>query len=195
MTKQLEILLVEDREEFSKVAKEVIENKGYKVEITNYLKDAEKQMEQKNYDFVLIDGFFPYSKERMEKWPKNTSKEEDEKMDRWAKEILGGRGDVADYLAISKGAAEAPCGLMLAKKIKYQGKKNYLIVSAADHHKGTDYYLLRDYASFNDLNLYVEDLAFGNGVNKATKEYWEKALEKMNVLIREENEGGKENGN
>jgi CheY-like chemotaxis protein len=200
MTKQLEILVVEDREEFSKAARSVIEGKGYSMELAKTFKEAEECMKKKDYSFVLVDGFFPYSEEyskRYHELAESSGIEEAYKALEETEEFKE-LSDIDDrfrksetclkkhcftfdmvFLELLEGGSESTCpfGLALAERLKEKGKK-YMIVSAADHHaKG--YHVLQGYAREKGLKLYLEEWCGDSSLTKADPGYWEKALEMM----------------
>ena len=187
--KKLEkILLVEDNEKYRKAARDVITKKYSHFDTKENLEEALPIYE--NYDFVLIDGFFPVAK----KFGKKQASLATDFLDK-----IGDSGEknmgMNYMLGVMLGEDNAPLGLYLAEKLKNEGINNYLIVTAADHHVA-EYGLMRNYSSAKNLNLFIEDLV-RSGNSKDKKEYWENALIKMEEIYNSNSKslkGGKENG-
>lgn len=174
--KTLEILLVEDNPEFSNPALKVLGNEGHRTELATTLKEAEQLRRQKKYDFVLIDGFFPYTTGKVNP---GESKELEEYRNRFSK-VLGGRFGFDSAMACLWGDSYVPFGLMLAENIKTEGNDSYLVVSTASHaNTNYTYHVLNDYARAKGLNLYLEEADCA----KANPKYWENVVD----LIKSKN--------
>jgi len=174
------LLLVEDVPEFASVAKQVFEKAGYELAIASTLTEAEELLSNNTYDYVLVDGFFPYSQdieERVKKQGFNATPEEIAKCAESLASELQAAGMQLPFDTVISWymGKEIPLGLFLAEKLDNK-KIPYLIVSAANHHD-IGYSMLEKYCLRKDLKLFLEDTAIGE--SKASQKYWLKVLEQV----------------
>ncbi|MGM5484188.1 MAG: hypothetical protein ACQER9_04720 [Nanobdellota archaeon] len=161
MTKS-NILLIEDNEDYAKAMNEVFTE--YNVERAETYLQALEKIKQGDYDFHLIDGFFPYGGTV----PLEITNE------------LISSGDAftgmpyEDYIEISmfgEDKGKLPMGALLSRDLKNKGLDNYLVCSAADNHSYT-YRGLQELAQNWNLNLNLSDERGRNVPAKTTREYW-----------------------
>jgi len=166
----MKTLLVEDNDEFTQVATEVLRDHSFERART-YLEAVEK-LKQGNYRFHIVDGFFPYGA----RVPNEVS---DEFI---AEGALDGNMPFEQYIEIvmnGKDGTLLPLGAFFARDLKRKGIDNYLICSAADHHSYTYSGLLK-LADKWDLKLHMIDEAGKRTASKSTREYWEAVAKKIN---------------
>jgi hypothetical protein len=170
--KPLEILLVEDDNDFSSIAKEVLESKGCKVYVTTNFKDAVYAMSQKNYDYYVIDGIFPYSAEEKEIEDKQVAGEFEKIYNSVIESGKTIRIPFEDVISIFEGIAPItmPYGAVIAKRLKEQQKK-YILASQGALAGGGSGAFIEDSAEVNNFNR-----QFGR---KDNSEYWENLYEKI----------------
>ncbi len=177
----LDILLVEDTEEYKEAALKVLgKEKKYKIETASTYSEAKEKIEKrekegKPFDFVLIDFFFPYS-----------TKEVDKEGEDYLRKVYIEFGTqyltLADFI-LSWSGGPFPLGYKLAEELKEKGKK-YMIVTAGDSHC-EEMRRISSIIEEKGLESYVERESYyeEKGV-KASEEYWRKVYEKMQRLIR-----------